>query len=128
MIPLHTVLKLILGITLSVVACSELHSQQKPNVIFFLVDDLGQRDVGCYGSEFYETPAIDQLALEGMLFDNAYATCHVCSPSRASILTGKYPARTNLTEWLGGRPERDYEKLHHGEKLTALPDSEQTLA
>lgn len=101
---------------------------QQPNVIFFLVDDLGQRDVGCYGSKFYETPAIDQLAAEGMLFNNAYSTCHVCSPSRASILTGKYPARTNLTEWLGGRPERDYEKLHHGEKLTALPDSEQTLA
>lgn len=99
-----------------------------PNVVFFLVDDLGQRDVGCYGSQFYETPAIDQLAKEGVLFHNAYSTCHVCSPSRASILTGKYPARTNLTEWLGGRPERDYEKLHHGEKLTALPDNEQTLA
>ena len=100
----------------------------KPNVVFFLVDDLGQRDVGCYGSQFHETPAIDQLAKEGILFDNAYSTCHVCSPSRASILTGKYPARTNLTEWLGGRPERDYEPLHHGEKLTALPDEEVTLA
>lgn len=102
--------------------------ERLPNVVFFLVDDLGQPDVGCYGSRFYETPAIDQLAKEGMLFDNAYSTCHVCSPSRASILTGKYPARTNLTEWLGGRPERDYEKLHHGEKLTALPEEEQTLA
>lgn len=101
---------------------------RQPNVVFFLVDDLGQRDVGCYGSDFYETPAIDQLAKEGMLFDNAYSTCHVCSPSRASILTGKYPARTNLTEWLSGRPETDYEKLHHGEKITALPDAEQTLA
>ena len=73
-------------------------AQRKPNVVFFLVDDLGQRDVGCYGSQFYETPAIDQLAKEGVLFDNAYSTCHVCSPSRASILTGKYPARTDLTE------------------------------
>ena len=100
----------------------------RPNVIFFLVDDLGYRDLGCYGSSFYETPAIDQLALEGMRFENAYATCHVCSPSRASILTGKYPARTNLTEWLGGRPERDYEKLHHAEKANSLPQSEQTLA
>ncbi len=98
------------------------------NIVFFLVDDLGQRDVGCYGSEFYETPAIDQLAKEGILFNNAYSTCHVCSPSRASILTGKYPARTNLTEWLGGRPERDYEKLHHAKKLTSLPDEEITLA
>lgn len=115
-----------------VIACaftSPLAAEVKPlNVVFFLVDDLGQRDVGCYGSEFHETPAIDQLAQEGMLFHNAYSTCHVCSPSRASILTGKYPARTNLTEWLGGRPERDYEKLHHAEKLTALPDEELTLA
>ena len=110
------------------ISCTEAHAQRKNNVIFFLVDDLGWRDVGCYGSQFYETPAIDQLASDGMLFENAYSTCHVCSPSRASILTGKYPARTNLTEWLGGRPERDYEKLHHGVKLTALPDEEQTLA
>ena len=102
--------------------------QTQPNIVFFLVDDLGWSDVGCYGSSFHETPAIDQMAKEGILFDNAYSTCHVCSPSRASILTGKYPARTNLTEWLGGRPERDYELLHHGEKLTALPSEEVTLA
>ncbi|MFT4688750.1 MAG: arylsulfatase A [Limisphaerales bacterium] len=98
------------------------------NVIFFLVDDLGQRDVGCYGSRFHETPAIDQLAKEGVLFNNAYSTCHVCSPSRASILTGKYPARTDLTEWLRGRPERKFEKLHSAEKLMALPDAEITVA
>ena len=85
-------------------------------------------DVGCYGSSFYETPAIDQLAKEGVLFNNAYSTCHVCSPSRASILTGKYPARTNLTDWGGGRPERDYEKLHSGERVSRLPVDEQTLA
>jgi arylsulfatase A-like enzyme len=101
---------------------------RKPNVIFFLVDDLGYHDLACYGSPFYETPAVDQLAREGMRFTNAYATCHVCSPSRASILIGKYPARTNLTEWLSGRPERDYEALHHAEKVTALPQGEITLA
>ena len=100
----------------------------KPNIIFFLVDDLGWSDVGCYGSKFHETPHIDQLAKDGIRFDNAYATCHVCSPSRASILTGKYPARTNLTEWLGGRPERNYEKLHSAKKLMSLPDDEITLA
>lgn len=98
------------------------------NVVFFLVDDLGQRDVGCYGSQFYETPSIDRLATEGMLFGNAYSTCHVCSPSRASILTGKYPARLDLTDWLGGRPEADYERLHSAERLKALPDVELTLA
>ncbi|MEM9367108.1 MAG: sulfatase [Planctomycetota bacterium] len=124
---------LLLGLTLclceGVPFVRTLCAKERPrNVIFFLVDDLGWRDLGCFGSRFYETPAIDQLAKEGMRFTNAYATCHVCSPSRASILTGKYPARTNLTEWLGGRPERDYETLHHGEKLTALPDEEQTLA
>ena len=99
-----------------------------PNIVFFLVDDLGWSDVGCYGSTFHETPHIDQLAKEGMRFDNAYSTCHVCSPSRASILTGKYPARTDLTEWLGGRPERDFEKLHSAQKLMFLPDREITLA
>ena len=103
--------------------------QDKPfNVVFFLVDDLGQRDVGCYGSKFYETPSIDQLAKEGILFENAYSTCHVCSPSRASILTGKYPARLDLTDWLGGRPERDYEKLHSADRVRALPEGELTLA
>ena len=98
------------------------------NVVFFLVDDLGQQDVACYGSTFYRTPAIDQLARDGMLFTNAYSTCHVCSPSRASILTGKYPARLNLTDWLPGRPERDYETLHSGNRVKALPIDEVTLA
>lgn len=121
------VLLSVLAILMSAAAAVQAGSERL-NVIFFLVDDLGQRDVACYGSRFYETAAIDQLAREGMLFQNAYSTCHVCSPSRASILTGKYPARTNLTEWLGGRPERDYEALHHAEKATALPKSERTLA
>ncbi|MBC8326270.1 MAG: sulfatase [Verrucomicrobia subdivision 3 bacterium] len=102
--------------------------KRKPNIVFFLVDDLGWADVGCYGSTFHETPNIDRLAKEGMRFDNAYATCHVCSPSRASILTGKYPARTDLTEWLGGRPERDFEMLHSAQKRISLPDEEITLA
>lgn len=101
---------------------------KKPNVVFFLVDDLGWRDVGCYGSSFYETPAIDQLAKEGVKFDNAYSTCHVCSPSRASILTGKYPARTDLTEWIGGKKEQDHEKLHSAKKAKALPEGEITIA
>jgi arylsulfatase A-like enzyme len=101
---------------------------RKPNIIFFLVDDLGWPDVGCYGSSFYETPAIDQMAKDGVKFDNAYATCHVCSPSRASILTGKYPARTDLTEWIGGKKEMDHEKLHSAKKAKALPEGEITIA
>ncbi|MCD6564850.1 MAG: sulfatase [Bacteroidales bacterium] len=71
--------------------------EQPPNFIFFLVDDLGWSDVGCYGSDYYETPNIDRLAEEGMKFTNAYATCCVCSPTRASILTGKYPGRLHIT-------------------------------
>lgn len=74
----------------------------KPNVVFLLVDDLGWGDFGCYGAEFYETPNIDKLAKDGMLFTNAYAACTVCSPSRAAILSGQYPARLHLTDWIAG--------------------------
>jgi len=69
----------------------------KPNFVFFLLDDMGQRDLGCYGSPFYETPNIDRLAARGMRFTSAYAASPVCSPTRASIMTGKYPARIRLT-------------------------------
>ena len=75
---------------------------RRPNFVFFLIDDLGWADLGCYGSTFYETPNIDRLAAEGMRFTNAYAACPVCSPTRASIMTGKYPARLGITQWIGG--------------------------
>jgi len=120
--------RLLLICSLLVVQAFSVLGDRPPNIVFFLVDDLGWSDVGCYGSTFHETPHIDRLAKEGMRFDNAYSTCHVCSPSRASILTGKYPARTDLTEWLGGRPERAYEKLHSAKKLMSLPADEITLA
>ncbi len=120
--------RLLLICSLLVVQAFSVLGDRPPNIVFFLVDDLGWSDVGCYGSTFHETPHIDRLAKEGMRFDNAYSTCHVCSPSRASILTGKYPARTDLTEWLGGRPERAYEKLHSAKKLMSLPAEEITLA
>jgi len=78
-----------------------------PNVIFFLVDDLGQRDLGCYGSTFYETPNIDRLAKEGARFTDAYAACPVCSPTRASIMTGQWPQRTGVTDYIGAAaPEK----------------------
>ena len=76
---------------------------KKPNFVFFLVDDLGWTDVGCFGSTFYETPNIDKLAAQGMKFTDAYAACPVCSPTRASIMSGKFPARINLTDWIPGR-------------------------
>ncbi len=63
---------------------------KKPNILFILLDDMGWKDLACTGSTFYETPNIDRLSREGMSFTNAYASCPVCSPSRASFLTGKY--------------------------------------
>ena len=77
-------------------------AEAKPNIVFLLVDDLGWGDFGCYGAEFYETPHIDKLAAKGMRFTNAYAACTVCSPSRAAILAGQYPARLHLTDWIAG--------------------------
>ena len=76
---------------------------KKLNFVFILIDDMGWVDAGCYGSSFNETPNIDKLASEGMRFTDAYAACPVCSPTRASIMAGKYPARINLTDWIGGR-------------------------
>lgn len=75
---------------------------KKPNIIFILADDLGMNDLACYGNKFNETPNIDMLAKTGVLFTQAYAACPVCSPTRASILTGKYPARLQLTNFGGG--------------------------
>ena len=67
------------------------------NIVFILVDDLGWMDIGVHGSSFYETPHIDRLAASGVRFSNAYASAPMCSPARASILTGKYPARLGFT-------------------------------
>jgi arylsulfatase A-like enzyme len=74
---------------------------ERPNVVFFLVDDLGQRDLGCYGSQFYETPNLDRMAREGAKFNHAYAACPVCSPTRASLMTGQWPQRVGITDYIG---------------------------
>lgn len=95
---------------------------EKPNVVFFLVDDMGWTDLGCYGSSFYETPNIDRLASEGVRFTNAYAACPVCSPTRASIMTGKYPARINTTDWFGAPQPYNADK-HWTGKQKLLPAS-----
>ena len=87
---------------------SSIHAQrtEKPNVILFLVDDLGYTDLGFTGSTFYETPNLDALARKAVFFDNAYAANPVCSPTRASILTGKYPSRIGLTNHSGSAGAR----------------------
>ncbi len=77
--------------------------KKKLNFVFFLIDDMGWTDAGCYGSTFYETPNIDRLAAQGMRFTDAYAACPVCSPTRASIMAGKYPARLKITNF-GPKP------------------------
>ncbi len=77
-------------------------AQQKPNIVFILTDDMGWKDLGCYGNKYTETPNIDSLARSGILFTQSYAACPVSSPTRASILTGKYPARLQLTNFLVG--------------------------
>ena len=92
-----------------------------------MVDDLGWRDVGCYGSSFIETPQIDRFAKESVQFTNAYAACHVCSPTRASIITGMYPASINLTDWLPGRLDFPFQKLKNVSINQHLPYDEITL-
>jgi arylsulfatase A-like enzyme len=97
----------------------------KPNIIFFLIDDLGWRDLSCYGSAYYETPVLDRLAKEGMRFTNAYASCPVCSPTRASIMTGRYPARIGVTNYIGAK---DYGKLFEVPYIHELSLEEKSLA
>ena len=98
-----------------------------PNVIVILVDDMGQTDLSCYGSRFYETPNIDQLAKDGVRFANGYSACTVCSPTRAAMMTGKYPARLHITDWIAGH-ERPKAKLKIPEWQKFLPFEEITLA
>jgi arylsulfatase A-like enzyme len=106
------------------------HAEQprRLNLIVILIDDMGWRDLGCYGSSFYQTPHIDRLAAQGMRFTQGYAACPVCSPTRASILTGRYPARLHLTDWLPGRTDRPSQKLLRPRIQQHLPLDEVTLA
>jgi len=98
-----------------------------PNIILIVADDLGIHQLGCYGSEFYETPNIDRLAKNGMKFTNAYAAATVCSPTRASILTGKYPARLHLTDYIPGKTKPE-KKLKVPEWRKYLSEDEVTIA
>ena len=99
-----------------------------PNVVLFLVDDLGWRDLGVQGSTFYETPQLDRFARANVRFTDAYSPCHVCSPTRASIMTGKYPARLQLTDWLPGRRDFPSQKFTNATPRPHLPYEEKSLA
>ncbi len=117
--------------TLAVLLLCSSAQAEKLNFLFILVDDLGVRDLGIEGSTFYETPNIDALARSGMRFENGYAACQVCSPSRASIMLGKAPPRHGITQWIGdrsglawnhGNPVMNAEYVHN------LPAADTTLA
>jgi len=100
--------------------------REKPNIIFILMDDMGWRDLSCYGSFFYETPNIDRLAREGMVFTDAYAACPVCSPTRASLMSGKYPARVGVTNYIGDLVARG--KVIDSPFIKHLPLTEKSLS
>ncbi len=100
---------------------------QKPNVIVVFVDDLGHTDLGCQGSRFYETPHIDKLARDGLRFTTAYSACTVCSPTRAALLTGQYPARLHITDWIEGH-KRPNAKLSVPDWTMHLPRETHTIA
>ena len=100
---------------------------RRPNIVMLLIDDLGYGDLACYGNTFHETPNIDRLAAEGMKFTDAYATAPVCSPSRCGILTGQYPARVHLTQWIPG-VNYPYKKLTEPHVEQHLPADIPTLA
>jgi len=94
---------------------------EQPNIIFLLADDFGWMDLGCYGSKFYESPNIDQLAKDGMLFTDAYASCPVSSPTRYSLQTGKYPVRSGITDWIEGRFHNPRQRENMLEVCPVLP-------
>ena len=108
--------------TTSLVCTQAAADARKPNVIIVFVDDLGWTDLGCYGSKFYETPHIDRMAEQGAMFSRAYSSCNVCSPTRASLMTGKYPQRVGFTSYLNpNKPSGANSAATH------LPASETTI-
>lgn len=119
----------VVAITMAVAMGMSAHAaDKKPNFLFILVDDLGWKDLSCYGSSFYETPHLDRLCDQAVKFTNAYAACPVCSPTRASILTGKYPARMDATDWFGAPQPDEFEKYWGGKKPLLPAPYEENLA
>src|SRR5690606_37400129 len=104
--------KFLLFTLIAIPLCSYAQSKQsqQPNILFILVDDLGYRDLRCTGSTYYETPHIDRIAQEGATFAAGYSACQVCSPSRASIMTGKSPARHGITDYIGAPHGTEWRK------------------
>ncbi len=100
-------------------SCSEntTKTEKQPNILFILVDDLGAHDLSYMGSTYYETPHVDRIANEGMVFTQGYAASRVCSPSRASIMTGQFTARHGITDWIGARTGEAWREQGRHDKL-----------
>ena len=109
-------------------ATTEATPKIQPNIVLILIDDMGWADGGCFGSRFYQTPNLDRLAAEGMRFTQAYASCAVCSPTRAAIQTGKSPARLHITDWIAGEGEPKNSKFLVPDWQKHLPLEEITIA
>ncbi len=111
-------------------AMAENPSESRMNFVFILIDDLGWADLSCYGSSFHETPHLDAMAKSGMRFTYAYSACPVCSPTRASIMTGRHPVRVDITDWIPGqraKPDSQHRFLHIDDR-NELPLNEVTFA
>ena len=115
--PFSNALSIFLIVNMAVFSWSCHNRVKDPNILFIVVDDLGYTDLGCMGSDYYETPNIDRIANSGMVFTNGYATCAVCSPSRASLMTGKFTARHGITDYIGARSGEEWRKSKRYTKL-----------
>ena len=110
------------------ISCQKSRELLPPNVVMIIADDLGWSQIGCYGSSFYKTPNIDQLAESGIKFTNAYSAASICSPTRAAIMTGKYPARLDLTDFIPGNTPKNKPLLTPEDWQKYLPLKELTIA
>ncbi len=108
-------------------AASPLTEKRPPNIVFVLADDLGAFDLSCDGRKDHRTPNIDKLASAGARFACSYAGASICSPTRASFLTGLSPARVHITTFLPGRADADSQKLLHPKIATSLGKETPTL-
>lgn len=116
------------GHALAEAPAADPQSRRQSNVVLIVIDDLGWADLGCYGSKYYRTPNLDRLAAEGMRFTQAYAACPVCSPTRTALMTGKYPARVHLTDYIPGFDRVKTRRLAGPDFLQQLPLEEVTIA
>src|SRR5277367_5923576 len=100
----HTWFSFLLSLlAIFVISTASAEPAKRPNIVFIMADDLGWADLGCYGSKYHKTPNLDRFATTAARFTQAYAAAPVCSPTRAAIMTGKHPARLNITDWLPGQ-------------------------